>query len=144
MDIEKILPTCGQLERQLSQAIQSLYHLRFGHMLRKVVCHIFADKVAIVAEDTVTSIEQLLAENSQLELANNIRKAVNEAFTTDVKQQVTNILQVEVLEAISDSTLESGYMGMIVFLASPPETRLTKRKYRNQQLSQRKAQVISQ
>lgn len=144
MDMEKILPTRGQLERQLSQTIQSLYRLQFGHLPSKVVCHIFADQVAIVAEDTVTSIEQLLTENSRLELANSVREAINEAFTTYVKQQVAEILNVGVIEAISNSALDSGYMGIIVFLEDSPKVRLAKKEYRNQQGLKQKDQVIPQ
>lgn len=145
MDMEKVLPTRGQLERQLSQTIQSLFRLQFGHLPSKVVCHIFADKVAIVAEDTLTSIEQILTENSKLELAYTVRVAIAEAFTAWVKQQVAEILQVEVLDAISDSSLDSGYLGIIVFLSSSPQVRLAKKEYRkNKNLSWQKTQAISQ
>ena len=144
MDMEKILPTRGQLERQLSQTLRSLYRLQFGHLPSKVVCHVFADKVAIIAEDTVTSIERLLTENSQLELANRIREAIERAFTTYIKQQVAEILQVEVVEVISSSTLNSGYMGIIVFLKDRPKVRLAKKEYRKQQLLEQETQIISQ
>ena len=129
MDIERTLPTRGQLQRQLSQTIQSLYRLQFGHLPRKVVCHIFADKVAIIAEDTVTGIEQILLENSKPDLAYSVRKAINTAFTAYVKQQVADILQIEVIDVLSDSTLDSGHLGIIVFLKNQPEVRLSKKEH---------------
>lgn len=132
MDMEKTLPTRGQLERQLAQTIQALYRSEFGHLPSKVVCHLFAERVAIVAEDTVTTIEQVLWDNSQQDLAKNIRATIREAFTSQVKQQVADILQVDVEDAICDSTLSSGYLGLIVFLKNAPQVRLAKKeRYRS-------------
>lgn len=131
MDMEKTLPTRGQLERQLSQTLQSLYRQQFGHLPRRITCHIFADKVAIVAEDTITTIEKILFENSKIDLAHSIRKAISEAFVIQVRQTISTILQVEIIDIVGDSTIDSGYLGMIVFLKNPPEVRLTKKKAYN-------------
>ena len=145
MDMEKTLPTRGQLERQISQGVQALYQLQFGHLPRKVTCHIFGDKVAIVAEDTVTAIEQILHDNSQADLAREIRSAVCEAFTVRVKQTVTEILDIEVVDVVGDSTLESGCLGAIVFLKGSPQIRLAKReRYQDKSLSLKLDRAISQ
>ncbi len=128
MDREKLLPTRGQLERQLSQTLQSLYRQEFGHLLGKVTCHIFADKVAIVAEDTVTNIEKILLDNSKLDLACSIRTAISKAFTSQVQQATAEILEVGVIDLIVDSTIDNGYLGIIIFLDASPQVRLAKRK----------------
>lgn len=132
MDVKIGLPTRGQLERQLSQTLQSLYRQQFGHLPRKITCHLFADRVAIVAEDTVTSVEKILFNNSKLDLARSIRSAIAETFASQVRQVTWQILQVEVVDIIVDSTLDSGYLGAIVFLDSSPKLRLANRKsYKN-------------
>lgn len=130
MDLERTLPTRGQLERELSQTVQSLYRSEFGHLPSKVVCHLFADRVAIIAENTTTTIEQLLLDNSRLDLAHEIRVAIGETFASQVRQTVTDILQVEAIDAICDSTLDSGYLGMIIFLKDAPSVRLAKKERR--------------
>ena len=130
MDLEKTLPTRGQLEREISQTIQGLYRSKFGHLPSKVVCHLFTDRVAIVAENTTTTIEQFLWDNSRLDLVHNIRVAICEAFTDRVKQEVVEILQVEAIDAVSDSTLDSGYLGIIIFLKNAPSVRLAKKELR--------------
>lgn len=130
MDLEKTLPTCGQLERELSQTIQSLYRSEFGHLPSKVVCHLFADRLAIIAENTTTTIEQLLLDNSRLDLAHEIRVAIGETFVSQVKQEVADILQVEAIDAICDSTPDSGYLGMIIFLKDAPSVRMAKKERR--------------
>ncbi len=128
MDMEKILPTRGQLERQMSQTLQSLYRQQFGHLLSKITCHLFADKVAIVAEGSVTSIEEILFKHSRVDLARSVRLAISEDFTTQVKQAVGKILEVEIIDIMTDSAIETGYLGIIIFLQNAPEIRLTKKK----------------
>lgn len=39
--MENTLPARGQLERQLSEALQSFYRQQFGHSIRKITCHLF-------------------------------------------------------------------------------------------------------
>lgn len=130
MDLERTLPTRGQLERQLSQTVQALYRSEFGHLPSKVVCHLFADRVAIIAENTTTTIEQILFDNSRLDLAHEIRVAISETFIGQVKQAAADILQVEAIDAICDSTLDSGYLGMIIFLKNAPSVRMAKKERR--------------
>ncbi len=125
MEGEKVLPTRGQLERQLSQTIQSLYREKFGHLPSKVVCHLFSDKLAIVVEDAITVIEKLLIENSRLDLARNMRSAVNRDFSLQVKQTINEVLQVEIIDLISESCLDSNYLGMIAILNNAPEVRVS-------------------
>ena len=128
MEIEKTLPTRGQLERQLSQGVQALYRSQFGHLPHKVVCHLFADKIAIIAEGTTTALEQILKNNSQSDLAFDIRAAINETFTIEVKQKIKEIIDLEVIDLVSDSSLDSGYFGAIAFLEKIPQTRLAKKE----------------
>lgn len=131
MRVENNLPTRGQLERQLSQALQSLYRDQFGHSPTKFICHIFGDKVAIVVENAVTFIEKLLLQNSQLDLAGNVRSAVDKIFTSQVKAKVKEILNVEVAEIIGNSCLQSEYIGMIVILETQPEIRYARKNNGN-------------
>lgn len=130
--MENNLPTCGQLERQLCQTLQAIYRQKFGHSVRKVTCNLFADQLAIVAEDTVTTIEKILLDNSQSDLADSLRREIIKIFETQIKQTVANILQVEVIDLVSGSTLDSGRIGVIVFLNNVPQTRLTKARCTHQ------------
>lgn len=135
MEGEKVLPTRGQLERQLSQTIQSLYREKFGHLPSKVVCHLFSDKLAIVVEDAITPIEKLLIENSRLDLAENMRSAVNRNFSLQVKQTINEILKVEIIDLISESCLDSESLGMIAILSNAPEVRFS-RKMKSREFEQ--------
>ena len=130
MDTNNVLPTRGQLERHISQTLQFLYRNQFGQLPSKITCHIFDDKVAIVAENITTNIEKILSDNSKLDLALNIRSAINQTFIADVKQQTSDALNVEVTEVVIDSVLDTGYLGIILFLSDVPKMRATAKEQR--------------
>ena len=130
MDTNNVLPTRGQLERHISQTLQSLYRNQFGQLPSKITCHIFEDKVAIVAENVTTHIEKILSDHSKLDLALNIRAAIDATFIADVRQQTSDTLNVDVTEVIVDSVLHTGYLGIILFLSDLPKMRATAKQQR--------------
>ena len=125
-------PTVGQLEREISQKMQSLYKLHLGHQPSRVTCQLFGAKLAIVLENSVTQPEQLLAEEGQLELAKKVRVDLNAAMQPQIKDLVSSILNVDVLDSLSDATLETERTGIIIVLSKTPTVRnpeaLPKRK----------------
>ena len=131
--MEKVLPTRGQLERQISQTLQSSYRDGFGHLPSKISCHLFDDKVAIVAENTITNIERVLLDNLKIDLAVNIRSALSKTFLSQIKEEIADILKVEVTEMISNWTLDTGYLGIMIFLDDSPKVRVTAKECRKYQ-----------
>lgn len=107
----------------LSQRIQSLYRSQLGHQPGKITCQLFDEKLAIVIENSVTQPEQLLAEEGRVELAEQVRADLDSAIRPHLKALIEEILDVEVLDLLSDATLQTGRTGMIVVLESPPEVR---------------------
>lgn len=115
--------TVGQLEREISQKVQALYKKHLGHQPSKVTCQLFDEKLAIILENSVTQPEQLLAEEGQVELAKQVRTDLNQAMQPQVKALVKEILQVEVLDVLSDAALSSGRTGIIMVLSETPVVR---------------------
>jgi uncharacterized protein YbcI len=118
-------PTRGQVERHLSQKIQALYKENLGHSPSKVTCQLFDEKLAIVVENSITQPEQLLAEEGQTELVEQIRSDLKDAIRPKLMAAITAVLDIEVLDLLSDADVESGRTGMIAVLASTPELRET-------------------
>lgn len=116
-------PTVGQVEREVSQKIQALYKKHLGHQPSKVTSQLFGAKLAIVLEDSVTQPEQLLSKEGQTELAKKVRKDLNSAMQPQVKILVSSILGVDVLDIMSDATLETGRTGIIAVLSGTPQVR---------------------
>jgi uncharacterized protein YbcI len=121
------VPTQGQLERALSQGVQTLYRTQLGHQPSKVSCQLLDEKVAIVLENSLTRPEQVLVEEDE-QLAEKVRKDLDEAIRPPLKELIQEVLNVEVLDLLSDTTFETGRMGIIVILAKNPTIRETAAK----------------
>lgn len=115
--------TVGQVEREVSQKMQSLYKKHLGHQPSKVTCQLFGTKLAIVLEDSVTQPEKLLAEEGRTQLAEQVHDDLNTAMQPQIKELVSAILDVEVIDIMSDATLDTGRTGIIIVLSAVPTVR---------------------
>ena len=103
--------------------MQSLYKKHLGHQPSKVTCQLFGTKLAIVLEDSVTQPEKLLAEEGQIALAQQVHDDLNAAMRPQIKELVGKILDVDVIDIMSDATLDTGRTGIIIVLSSVPTVR---------------------
>ena len=118
------LPTVGQLERRLSQALQSSYHQWTGHTPGPVTCHIVGQVINVLIKDSITPLEALL----QASQAKKVRNGVNENIRDLIAELVTGICGVSAESVMLDSNTHSGLTGIIVLLATHPQVRERKRK----------------
>lgn len=116
--------TRGQIERSLSQRIQASYREQLGHQPSKVTCQLSDKNLMIVLEDSITPPEQLLAQVGNEELAQKVRSDLDEAIRPQLKEIIEDTLNVEVVEILSDATLETGRTGIIVILNDAPNFRV--------------------
>jgi uncharacterized protein YbcI len=115
------IPTCGQLERTLSQRIQALYRKNLGHQPSKVMCQLFDQKLAIIMENSITTAEELLITGGDETLAEQVHSSLDEAIRPQLKTLIEKILKVEVIDLLSDATLETGRTGIIAVLNDSPQ-----------------------
>jgi uncharacterized protein YbcI len=123
MTQESSKPTRGQLERLLSQQLQALYREQLGHQPSKVTCQLFDEKLAVIVENSITPPEQLLVNNGQTQLAEQVRSDLDKAIQPRLKALIEEVLDVAVLDILSDATLETGRTGIIAVLDVTPEVR---------------------
>ncbi|MGF1491236.1 MAG: DUF2294 domain-containing protein [Microcoleaceae cyanobacterium] len=116
-------PTRGQLERTLSQRIQSFYREQLGHQPSKVICQLFNSKLAIVLEQSVTPAENLLIQEGKGELAEEVRSTLDEVTKPRLMELIQEILQINIEDLLSDTTLETGRIGIIAILSDTPLVR---------------------
>ena len=119
----RTFPTVGELERQLSQGIQSFYRKHFNHRPSRVVCQLFDSTLAIVMEDSITKPEQLLDANGQSDLAETIHDQMHSIVRPKLIQLIENTLGVNVADLLTDATLETGRAGIIAILQQSPSVR---------------------
>ena len=124
-------PTAGQLEREISQKIRSLYRNQFGHQPSRVECHLLSNKLMISLEDVITPIEQLLVETNSSSLVSQVRDFIDEIIKPKIQELVEEIFQVSVVHCLYDTAIETGYAGAILVLANPPQVRRRSRSRSN-------------
>lgn len=117
------LLTCGQLERNLCQAIQAFYRQHLGHQPSKVTCQFFDSKLAIIIEDSITNAEQILVDEGKSDLAKKVRSNLDDAIQPELKGLIEKIAEVGVIDILSDATLNTGRTGIIAVLSHTPQVR---------------------
>lgn len=113
-------PTTGQLERDISQKVRALYRSQFGHQPSKVDCYLLGNKLVISLEDVITPIEKLLVEAQSSNLVTQVRGFIDEAIKPKLKELVEEIFQVNVINCLYDTAIETGCAGAIIILDNPP------------------------
>lgn len=116
-------PTRGQLERVVSQRLQALYRETLGHQPGNIICQLFDQTLALVIENSITPPEKLLANNGHLDLAEQVHSDLYKTIKPQIKQLLEDILQVSVIDLLSDATLETGRTGAIAILSATPQVR---------------------
>ena len=122
--MDRKLPTCGQIERDLSQRIQKLYREQLGHSPRKVTCKLFDNRLAIVVDDSLTLLQKtLLEQDDPDETAKYVNLAVDNVIKSKLKIAIEDILGIEVYDILFDSSLKSHLAGAIAILTQSPSIR---------------------
>jgi len=121
-------PTRGQLERSLSQRLQKLYREYLGHSTGKVSCQLSDDKLTIVVESSLTQPEQLLLQEADAQKVEQIRAELDNAFRPKLIALVEEVLSLEVIDLMSDTTLETERTGFVIILSDAPQQSLTREK----------------
>lgn len=110
-------PTRGQLERTLSQHIQKLYREHLDHNPGTVNCQLNKDKLMVVIEDSLTQPEQLIFQEGNSELVAKMRADLDEAIRPKIIDTVEAVLNQEVIDLMSDTTLATGRTGLVIVLS---------------------------
>ena len=117
------LLTCGQLERKLSQEIQAFYRRHLGHQPSKVTSQFFGSKLAVIIENSITNAEKILLQEGKSDLAEKVRANLDDAIQPELKELIERVTGVEVVDILSDATLDTGRTGIIVVLSHTPNVR---------------------
>ncbi len=122
--MEQNLPTCGQLERNLAQSVQKLYLRELEHSPDKVICQLFGNQLAIVIENSLTAVEQVLATTKGFDgMVKHLNTAINEIVASKLKTMIEETLSVQVEGILLDTTIENKRTGAIATLSQSPRVR---------------------
>lgn len=109
-------PTRGQLERSLSQQIQKLYREALGHSPSKVTCQLRDDQLTVVIDSSLTQPEQLLLQGYDTERVEQLRSDLDNLVRPKLTAIVEATLGQEVVDLMSDTTLETERTGLVIVL----------------------------
>lgn len=121
------VPSRGEMERNLSQSIQALYRDQLSCRVGKISCHIFGQQVAIVIENSVTSLEKLLNNSEDQSFVGDLRIRIDRIIKSELIAKIKQNLGVEVIDLTIDTTLEHNFTGILALLNEMPQIRQTKR-----------------
>lgn len=113
-------PTRGQLERRLSQQIQKLYREHLGHATGKVSCQLRNHHLTVIIESALTQPEQLLLEESEDERVEQLRSDLDKAVRPKLVQIIEEVLQCQVVDLMSDTTLATERTSFVAVLEALP------------------------
>lgn len=117
---ESLSPTLEQLQQELVQQVIKLYRTHLGYELLQVSCHIVDKTVTILAEDSITQLEQFLGKNEQLELALQVRSNLLKSLEPYLQSLMEQVIGVPVVDVICNSTFETGRTSIVALLATVP------------------------
>ncbi len=110
-----------QIENLLSQKIQNIYKDQLKHQLDDISLKMFDRTLVVIMEGTITSPEKLLTKNDRLDLAKNVRETIDLFIKPQIKNIIEEVLEVRVIDFLSDTTIENNCTGAIAILEFKPK-----------------------
>jgi uncharacterized protein YbcI len=102
-----------QIESLLSQRIEDVYQQQLKHKIDAISYKLFDRALVILLEGTITSAEKLLKNNDNLQLAKQVRKALDNVIHPQIQNIIEEVLDVKVIDFLSDTTINSNLTGAI-------------------------------
>lgn len=118
-----ILPTRGEIERNLSQSIQAFYRNQLSCRVGKISCHLLGNKLAIAIENSITSLEKLLNNSDDNQFSIDLRSRIDLIVKNELVDKIRKISGVDVIDLTINTTLEHNFTGVMVLLAEKPQIR---------------------
>lgn len=118
-----VYPTIGQLEREISQRISSLYNEKLGQRPSQIICHFFDTELVISLENSVTPAEQTLLSGGHESLAEQVRLFLDKIIKPHLQKLIEEVISQPIIDLMSNTNLSTGRTGIIVVLEKQPQVR---------------------
>ncbi len=110
-----------QIESLLFRKIKNVYRERLEHKLYNVSYKLFDRTLVIILEGTITSPEKLLKNNDRLDLAKQLREAIDRVIHPQIQDIIEEVLDVKVVDYLSDTTIDNDMTGAIAIFEFKPK-----------------------
>ncbi len=116
-----LLPTCNQLEKQLSQSIRTLYKEEINHSPQKITCKLFSRYLAIISDEALTPVEKSLWGSGEQNLSEEIRLEIDSIIKPKLARLIENITTVKIEEILSNALFAINKSCILVIFSEPPQ-----------------------
>lgn len=111
----------NQIKSLLSQRIEDIYQQQLDHKIDTISYKLFDNTLVIILEGIITSPEKLLQDNDYLCLAKQVRKAVDHVIHPQIQSIIEEVLDVKVIDFLSDTTINNNLTGAIAIFEFKPK-----------------------
>ncbi|MBF2067154.1 MAG: DUF2294 domain-containing protein [Calothrix sp. C42_A2020_038] len=115
--------TIGQLEREISNRIRSLYNVKLGQRLGRIICHFFDTQLVITIENTVTSAEKTLLRSGSDILVEKVRLDLDKIINPLIQKTIEEVINKPVTDLMNYTSLASGRTAVVAILEQLPTVR---------------------
>lgn len=105
----------------LSNKIRDIYQKQLNHQLNNISYKLFDRTLIIILEGTITTPEKILKNNDNLKLAQEVREKIDNLIQPQIKNIIEESLNVEVIDFLSDSTIDLDLTGAIAIFEKPKQ-----------------------
>lgn len=109
-----------KIEHLLAQKIKDVYQYQLEHQLDNISFKLFDRTLIVMLEGSITSPEKLLKDNDNLLLAQQVREAIDGVIHPQIKNIIEDVMDVTVIDFLSDTTIDSNFTGAIAILEFKP------------------------
>ncbi|MBH8562993.1 DUF2294 domain-containing protein [Nostoc sp. CENA67] len=116
-------PTIGQLEREITQRLSSLYNEILGQRPNQIICHFFDTELVISLENSVTQTERILMYEGYENLAEQVRSSLYKILKPQLQGLIEQIIGSPIIDLMLNTNLVTGRTGIIIVLKQVPDVR---------------------
>lgn len=116
-------PTIGQLEREISQRLSSLYYEILGQRPSQILCHFFDTELVISLENSVTQTERILMYEGYEILAEQVRSSLYKIIKPQLQTLIEEVIGNPIVDLMLNTNLATGRTGIIIVLKQVPDVR---------------------
>ena len=105
-----------KVESLLSEKIENIYQEQLEHTPDNIYYKIFDRTLIVIIEGAITTPEKILKCHNRHYLAQQVRKAIDDVIHPQIKTIIEEVMEVEVTDFMSDTTINNNMTGAIAIL----------------------------
>ena len=109
-----------EIENWLSRKIMDIYKYQLKHQLTNISYKLLDHNLIVFLKGTITSPEKLLKKNNSSYLAKQVREVIDSAIRPQIKRVIEEVLDVKVVDFLSDTTIDHDLTGAIAIFEFKP------------------------